>query len=45
MATSCCIKNVDLMRFDDVVDLIIVNQRTLVWKRWQTSNEYSIILL
>ena len=23
---------------------IIVNQRTLVWKRRQTSNEYSIIL-
>ena len=23
----------------------IVNQRTLVWKRRQTSNEYSIILL
>ena len=27
------------------VGLFIVNQRTLVWKRRQTSNEYSIILL
>ena len=25
--------------------ITIVNQRTLVWKRWQISNEYSIILL
>ena len=30
---------------EDQANNTIVNQRTLVWKRRQTSNEYSIILL
>ena len=30
---------------NELPHLTIVNQRTLVWKRRQTSNEYSIILM